>query len=141
MLFATHYHELTDLARTLERVENYSVAVREWKGEVVFLRRIVPGPASQSYGIQVARLAGVPLPVIARAKEILHNLEQGELNDLGQPRLAQGDGAQSGQLALFAARERSLREELARLDVNQLTPLDALTRLHALVELARKDTE
>jgi DNA mismatch repair protein MutS len=141
VLFATHYHELTDLARTLERVENYSVAVREWKGEVVFLRRIVPGPASQSYGIQVAGLAGVPLPVIARAKEILHNLEQGELNDLGQPRLAQGDGAQSGQLALFAARERSLREELARLDVNQLTPLDALTRLHALAELARKDTE
>jgi len=141
VLFATHYHELTDLARTLERVENYSVAVREWKGEVVFLRRIVPGPASQSYGIQVAGLAGVPLPVIARAKEILHNLEQGELNDLGQPRLAQGDGAQSGQLALFAARERGLREELARLDVNQLTPLDALTRLHALVELARKDTE
>jgi DNA mismatch repair protein MutS len=141
VLFATHYHELTDLARTLERVENYSVAVREWKGEVVFLRRIVPGPASQSYGIQVAGLAGVPLAVIARAKEILHNLEQGELNDLGQPRLAQGDGAQSGQLALFAARERSLREELARLDVNQLTPLDALTHLHALVELARKDTE
>jgi DNA mismatch repair protein MutS len=141
VLFATHYHELTDLARTLQRVENYSVAVREWKGEVVFLRRIVPGPASQSYGIQVAGLAGVPLPVIARAKEILRNLEQGELNDLGQPRLAQGDGAPSGQLALFAARERSLREELARIEVNQLTPLDALTRLHALVELARKDTE
>ena len=76
--------------------------MREWKGEVVFLRRIVPGPASQSYGIQVARLAGVPTPVIERAKQILHNLEQGEFNDAGQPRLAQGNGTQSGQLALFA---------------------------------------
>ena len=141
VLFATHYHELTDLARTHERVENCSVAVREWKGEVVFLRRIVPGPASQSYGIQVARLAGVPAPVIERAKEILHNLEQGELTEAGQPRLAQHDGAPSGQLALFAARERSLREALSGIDVERLTPIDALTRLHALVELARKDAE
>ncbi|MBP1685463.1 MAG: mutS-1 [Deltaproteobacteria bacterium] len=139
VLFATHYHELTDLARTLERVENYSVAVREWKGDVVFLRRIVPGPASQSYGIQVARLAGVPPPVIARAREILRNLEQGELNDMGQPRLAQGETAPSGQLTLFAARERSLREDLSRIDVDRLTPLEALTRLHALVQLARED--
>jgi len=141
VLFATHYHELTDLARTLERVENLSVAVREWKGDVVFLRRIVPGPASQSYGIQVARLAGVPAPVIARAREILHNLEEGELNDMGQPRLAQGETTSAGQLALFAARERSLREDLSRIDVDRLTPLDALTRLHALVELARKDRD
>ena len=139
VLFATHYHELTDLARTHARVVNFSVAVREWKGEVVFLRRIVPGPASQSYGIQVARLAGVPQPAIDRAKEILHNLEQGELNELGQPRLAQHDGVQSGQLALFAAREQGLREELRQLDVDRLTPLDALTRLHALVALARKE--
>jgi DNA mismatch repair protein MutS len=141
VLFATHYHELTDLARTHERIENFSVAVREWKGEVVFLRRIVPGPASQSYGIQVARLAGVPQPVIERAKQILHNLEQGEFNDAGQPRLAQGNGAPSGQLALFAAREQTLREELSRINIDQLTPLDALTRLHTLVELARKDSE
>jgi DNA mismatch repair protein MutS len=140
VLFATHYHELTDLARTHERIENLSVAVREWKGEVVFLRRIVPGPASQSYGIQVARLAGVPTPVIERAKQILHNLEQGEFNDAGQPRLAQGNGTQSGQLALFAAREQGLRAELVSINVDQLTPLDALTRLHALVEQARKDS-
>ena len=74
-------------------------------------------------------------------KGINVNLEQGEFNEAGQPRLAQGNGADSGQLALFAARERSLREELARINVDQLTPLDALTRLHALVELARKDSE
>ncbi len=138
VLFATHYHELTDLARTHERIENCSVAVREWKGDVVFLRRIVAGPASQSYGIQVARLAGVPQAVIERAKQILHNLEQGELNDAGQPRLAQGNGAPSGQLALFSQRELLLREELTQIDVDRLTPLDALTRLHALVALARK---
>ncbi len=136
VLFATHYHELTDLPRTQQRIENFSVAVREWKGEVVFLRRIVPGPASQSYGIQVARLAGVPQPVIDRAKQILHNLEQGEFNEAGQPRLAQGAGVSSGQLSLFHQRD-PLRDELAAIDVNTLTPIDALTRLHGLVQTAR----
>ena len=139
VLFATHYHELTDLARLHVRIVNCSVAVREWRGDVVFLRRIVPGPASQSYGIQVAKLAGVPTPVIERARQILRNLEQGELNDAGEPRLAEGNGGQAGQLALFSAHERRLRDELSRIDVNQLTPLDALGRLHALVELARRD--
>jgi DNA mismatch repair protein MutS len=138
VLFATHYHELTDLARLHARIENCSVAVREWKGDVVFLRRIVPGPASQSYGIQVARLAGVPAPVIDRAKQILRNLEQGELNDAGQPRLAQGHEPASAQLTLFAAAEHRLRDELVALDIDRLTPLDALTRLHALVAAARR---
>jgi len=141
VLFATHYHELTDLARLHPRIENYSVAVREWKGEVVFLRRIVPGPASQSYGIQVARLAGVPAAVIERAKAILRNLEQGELNEAGQPRLAQGNGRGDGQLPLFGGPDPRLREELTRIDVNTLTPLEALARLHALVELARGSGE
>jgi DNA mismatch repair protein MutS len=136
VLFATHYHELTDLARSKERVHNYSVAVREWKGDVVFLRRIVAGPASQSYGIQVARLAGVPDPIIERARQILHNLEQNELTDAGQPRLAAQDGA--GQLALFAAPDDRLRQELAALDPDRLTPVEALNRLHDLVERARR---
>jgi DNA mismatch repair protein MutS len=137
VLFATHYHELTDLARSHARIENCSVAVREWKGEVVFLRRIVPGPASQSYGIQVARLAGIPPVVIERARQILHNLEQGELDEAGQPRLAHGNGRDAGQLPLFASAEQRLRDELTRIDVNQLTPVEALTRLHTLIELAR----
>jgi DNA mismatch repair protein MutS len=141
VMFATHYHELTDLARAHERIENCSVAVREWKGDVVFLRRIVSGPASQSYGIQVARLAGVPASVIERAGEILRNLEQGEFNDAGQPRLAEGSGAQSGQLGLFGAREDRLRAEIAAIDVDRLTPLEALTRLHALVETARQEDD
>ena len=140
VLFATHYHELTDLARTKPRVQNCSVAVREWKGDIVFLRRIVPGPASQSYGIQVAQLAGVPMAVIGRAKEILRNLEQGELTDAGVPRLAQHNGRATSQLALFGAPappRDPLRETLAEIDVDRLTPLDALTRLHELVRLAR----
>ena len=136
VLFATHYHELTDLARSKERVHNYSVAVREWQGAVVFLRRIIAGPASQSYGIQVAHLAGVPDPIIERARQILHNLEQNELTDAGQARLAADGG--SGQLALFATADDRLRSELAAIDVDRLAPVDALTRLHELVQRARR---
>jgi len=87
-LFATHYHELTDLERTMDGVKNYNVLVRERNDEVVFLRRIVAGGADKSYGIQVARLAGLPMQVVDRAKEILRNLEEGELNETGQPKLA-----------------------------------------------------
>jgi DNA mismatch repair protein MutS len=87
-LFATHYHELTDLALTLRGVKNYNVLVRERDDRVVFLRKIVPGGADKSYGIQVARLAGLPPRVIDRAKEILANLEEGELAETGQPKIA-----------------------------------------------------
>jgi DNA mismatch repair protein MutS len=87
-LFATHYHELTDLARTMSGVKNYSVLVRERNDQVVFLRRITPGGADKSYGIQVARLAGMPHGVIDRSKEILANLEEGEFAESGQPKLA-----------------------------------------------------
>src|SRR6185369_16501480 len=120
VLFATHYHELTDLTRTKERAHNCAVAVQEWKGEVVFLRRIVEGRASQSYGIQVARLAGVPDPVIARAQEILGNLERGELTDAGMPRLAQRKERDAReQLALFAAPENRLQAELSSIDIDR----------------------
>lgn len=88
-LFATHYHELTDLARTRPGVANCNVAVREWNDEVIFLRKIVPGPADQSYGIQVARLAGLPDPILRRAREILQNLENSELNAEGKPAFAE----------------------------------------------------
>ncbi|MBE2181148.1 MAG: DNA mismatch repair protein MutS [Chthoniobacterales bacterium] len=88
-LFATHYHELTDLARTRPGAANCNVAVREWNDDVIFLRKIVPGPADQSYGIQVARLAGLPEPILRRAREILGNLEQAELNAEGKPVFAE----------------------------------------------------
>jgi DNA mismatch repair protein MutS len=87
-LFATHYHELTELARLLPATKNYNVAVREWGEQIVFLRKIVPGGTDKSYGIQVARLAGLPAPVLKRAREILRQLEEGHLDDTGQPKLA-----------------------------------------------------
>ena len=88
-LFATHYHELTDLARTRPGVTNCNIAVREWNDEIIFLRKIIPGPADQSYGIQVARLAGLPEPILKRAREILTNLENSELTAEGKPALAE----------------------------------------------------
>jgi DNA mismatch repair protein MutS len=88
-LFATHYHELTELAATLPRVKNYNVAVREWHDQVIFLHKILPGGTDKSYGIQVARLAGLPKEVIARAKEVLNNLEEAELSAEGKPKLAE----------------------------------------------------
>ena len=105
-LFATHYHELTDLALTMPGVQNYNVLVREQGDRVVFLRRIVSGAADKSYGIQVARLAGLPREVIDRAKEILSNLEEGEMSESGQPKLAKRHGRKgrhdTSQLDLFA---------------------------------------
>src|SRR5262249_44085930 len=86
-LFATHYHELTDLAREKPRVKNFCVAVKEARGKVLFLRKLIPGGANRSYGIEVARLAGLPREVLARAHEILANLESGELDEAGRPRL------------------------------------------------------
>ena len=106
-LFATHYHELTDLALQLHGVKNFSVQVREQGESIVFLRTIAPGPADKSYGIQVARLAGLPGKVVERAKEILHNLEEGELDTSLQPKLAKRSrqkidlDTETGQLHLF----------------------------------------
>jgi DNA mismatch repair protein MutS len=92
-LFATHYHELTELAATCPGVKNYNVAVREWSDQIIFIRKIVEGGTDKSYGIHVARLAGLPRPVIERAKEVLRNLEEAELTPEGQPKIAQhGEG-------------------------------------------------
>ena len=88
-LFATHYHELTELAAALPRVKNYNVAVREWHDKVIFLHKILPGGTDKSYGIQVARLAGLPKEVLARAREVLNNLEEAELSAEGKPKLAE----------------------------------------------------
>jgi DNA mismatch repair protein MutS len=138
-LFATHYHELTELALTLPRIKNYHVSVREWKDEVVFLRKIVPGPSDRSYGIHVAKLAGIPRDVIDRAREILFNLEKQELDEAGQPRLARRGrpSRDRSQMMLFAedreyALLRELREEIEGLDLTSLTPLDALNILAGL---------
>jgi DNA mismatch repair protein MutS len=141
-LFATHYHELADLARTHARVGNAHFDVREWGEDVIFLRRLLPGAANRSYGIQVARLAGLPAAVIERAREILRNLEGGELDEQGRPRLAGAASDPGRQLALFAAspprdpREQEALAALRALDPERTTPLDALAllaRLRALL--------
>ena len=128
-LFATHYHEITDLARTKEGVKNFTVAVKEYGDKIIFLRKIVEGSANRSYGIQVAQLAGVPEEVILRAKEILQNLEKGELDELGMPKIARGKrGAtkNKAQLSLFVDPEMAVIAELKGLEVMQVTPLEAL---------------
>jgi DNA mismatch repair protein MutS len=139
-LFATHFHELTELAAMLPRVKNYNVAVREWNDEIVFLRKILEGGSDQSLGIQVARLAGLPSRVIGRAKEILANLEKNEFTVQHTPRLAADSaGSASGyQLSLFELPEHPVIEELRGLDVETLTPLGALNLLAELVKKARK---
>jgi DNA mismatch repair protein MutS len=111
-LFATHYHELTDLARTKPRVVNLTVAVTEWGDRILFLRKIVPGVASRSYGIQVARLAGVPAAVIARASEVLANLEGDELTDTGLPRLARRTGRTAAGSPARSSVRPARREQL-----------------------------
>jgi DNA mismatch repair protein MutS len=134
VLFATHFHELTDLARERSRVKNLSMAVREWGGEVLFLRRVVEQPASRSYGIEVARLAGLPDSIITRAKEILSNLEQGEFDESGGVRLAHQRRIErpAPQLDLFRAAESRVADELRALDLDRITPVDALTTLAAI---------
>ena len=145
-LFATHYHELTDLADALPGIINAHVAAREWKDEIVFLRKIVSGRSDRSYGIQVARLAGLPAPVIARAKEILGGLERDELSRGGRPTLSGSAGdARSSQLGLFASppademhagREDVVGRRLKEIDVDGVTPRQALELLAELKKLA-----
>ena len=141
VLFATHFHELTDLARERRRVKNLSMAVREWEGEVLFLRRVIEQPASRSYGIEVARLAGLPETVVARARQILANLEMGELDEAGQARLAHRpdpEGGGAGQLGLFTPAERRVVDELKTLEVERLTPIEALNALARAVGRLRQ---
>jgi DNA mismatch repair protein MutS len=144
-LFATHYHELTDLSLTKERVKNYNMAVKEWNDRVIFLRKVLPGGTNRSYGIHVARLAGMPPEVIERAMEILKNLERGELNDAGMPRLAtrltQVSGPISGEDRgmgqrnlpnLLGGDRDPIYDELRQLDPEGITPIEALNILNKM---------
>ena len=128
-LFATHYHELTELAAILARVKNYHIAVKEWQDNVIFLHKIMPGPTDQSFGIHVAKIAGIPRAVIERAKEILLNLEKKELNRLVKERI-------TGRIEKMPAMESSLfpedmelkvwdeiRDKLKEIDISSITPL------------------
>ncbi len=144
-LFATHYHELTELALTRPRIKNFHVAVKEWNDRVIFLRKLVEGGTSRSYGIQVARLAGLPPEVIDRAKEVLHNLEQGEFTEGGIPKLAisrkKKPTWESHQRTLFQPPADPLREALKKIDPNQLTPLEALNLLSEMKNLLSSESD
>jgi len=133
-LFATHYHELTDLADATPGVVNFHVAAREWKDDIIFLRKIVAGRSDRSYGIQVARLAGLPPQVVNRAREILSALERDELTRGGRPSVTGTATDPQQQLGLFQAPpiDDRLRTRLASLDVDRLTPLEALALLAEL---------
>jgi DNA mismatch repair protein MutS len=133
-LFATHYHEMTDLARMLPGVRNYQMAAKESGGGIVFLRRVVEGSASKSYGIEVARLAGLPRSVLERAAEILLNLEANELDVTGRPKLARHlpSRKKDKQPTLFEAANEAVIEELRHLDTTQLAPEECLEILRKL---------
>jgi len=124
-LFATHYHELTELENVLERVINLNVAVKEYGDKVVFLRKIIPGGCDHSYGIHVAKLAGIPDHVIHRANEILHHLEEHEAASVDEEQHFTPP-APTTQLDLFSEQEQKLRSRLKEMDINQMTPIEAL---------------
>ena len=134
-LFATHYHELTELARTLPGLRNFSVAVTEEQGKVVFLHRILPGGADRSYGVHVAQLAGLPQAVVNRAREVLEDLEK---NVAAQGSVAGRRPVEPAlQMSLFQA-EQPLKDAVLNLDVANLTPLEAINKLYELQEEARR---
>jgi DNA mismatch repair protein MutS len=141
-LFATHYHELVELAATRPRLRNAHFEVREWGHDVVFMRRLVPGGASRSYGIQVARLAGLPEPVVARARQVLAQLEagSGRAGAARAPQLSLVDAAAPAAPAVSPAESAAL-DELRRLDADRLAPLDALLLVHRVAAALRKGEE
>lgn len=140
-LFATHYHELTELTRTYPGARNFNFAVKEWNEDIIFLRKIIEGGADKSYGIHVARLAGIPVEVIDRAREVLGNLEQQSLDiddrpalarSTAKPREGEGRKAESIQLDFFQSINDEIYRELKSLDLDTMTPLEALKRLAEL---------
>ena len=135
-LFATHYHEMTELAKLLPGVRNYQMAAKESNGAIVFLRRVVEGSASKSYGIEVARLAGLPRSVIERAREILSNLEANELDVTGRPKFARHlPGAKNEpQPSLFEVANDAVIDELRQIDTDRVSPEDALEVLRRMKE-------
>ena len=138
-IFATHYHELTELPDKFERIVNYNVAVKETHGKILFQRKIKRGPCDKSYGIQVARMAGLPKPVIDRARVILANLEDDELAPTGGPnhRNPKPDFGDY-QLRLFMPEDHPVIEDIKELDLDLMTPVEAMNALYRLQQKASK---
>ncbi|MFO7461235.1 MAG: DNA mismatch repair protein MutS [Desulfatiglandales bacterium] len=132
-LFATHYHELTELVVTKPRIKNFNIAVKEWNDKIIFLRKLLPGGTSRSYGIQVAKIAGLPQSLIGRAKEILDNLEGKEVDEAGMPQIARSREADdTRQLTLFGFQEQGLKKWIQELNLSEMTPLEALIELNKM---------
>jgi len=131
-LFATHYHELTALADQLAGVKNFRVTVKEGAGGIVFLRKVEPGPADRSYGIEVAKLAGLPLDVIERAREVLKDHEQIEERASNLLSSTKDSSSPPAQLTIFTPLSQKIVDRLREADLNSLTPLQALNLLHEL---------
>ncbi len=130
-LFATHYHELTELQEVLSGIKNYTITVKRWKDQIIFLRKVVPGGTDESYGVDVAKLAGLPDEVIRRAKEILAELEEQEMKSLEKKRRRITLRSKKAvQLPLFTPEEQAFLDELRDLDVARMTPMDALNMLN-----------
>ena len=139
-IFATHYHELTDLADALPSVANFHVAAREFKDDIIFLHKVIEGRSDRSYGIQVARLAGLPATVVRRASDILKSLEQDEMQRGGRPSLSAAAPVAQQQLGLFhTAEPHPALDKLRAVDVDRLSPLDALNLLAELKRSADED--
>ena len=137
-LFATHYHELTELAYTKSRVKNFNIAVKEWNDDIIFLRKLVEGGTNRSYGIQVARLAGIPQKVIRRAKKILSDIESRDAGTDASPLFPREDLENNQvQLDLFTSPGHFLIEELQKLDISVMTPIEALNCLNDLQQKIR----
>ena len=132
-LFATHYHRLTELAELLENVKNCNVAVREWASEVVFLHKIIPGGTDKSYGIHVARLAGLPKDITERSKEILDDLENTFAKEVAGDHLAKNKTIDNSD-SLFVQKHKSVLDKLAATDINNLTPIEAINLLNKIKE-------
>jgi DNA mismatch repair protein MutS len=140
-LFATHYHELNELANIYPRIVNYKVDVKEVGDKVIFLHKVMPGYADHSYGIQVAEMAGLPISITKRAKQILKNLESKELSPLDHRKKKPKDEGEEEeiQLSLFEIRDDSIRKELEELEIEKLTPLEALIKLNELKNKTKKN--
>ena len=138
-LFATHYHELTELARLKSKVRNFNIAVKEWNDQIIFLRKLVPGGTNRSYGIQVARLAGLPEKVIRLSRKILERIENQASAGPYRVHAAEAGNRQDApvQMTLFRPVEQELMDKLQRVDLNATTPLEALQMLMQLQEKAR----
>ncbi len=140
-LFATHYHELTELEETLAGVNNFNVQVKEWNDEIIFLRKIAPGGADKSYGIQVARLAGLPEKVLKRAHEVLFNLENSEYDEVGVPKIGRSEETPAAtgpqQMGLFATLPSPLVQKLKEIRPDELTPREALEKWYEVLEILK----